>query len=66
MEATIKGIPTMNSLAPFSALRTAVFTTISLAKWRGIAGAVLLATASANAADLVWIGGTGNWNAAAN
>ncbi|HEX7469457.1 MAG TPA: putative Ig domain-containing protein, partial [Verrucomicrobiae bacterium] len=56
----------MNSLAPFSALRTAVFTTISLAKWRGIAGAVLLATASANAADLVWIGGTGNWNAAAN
>src|ERR1017187_1207040 len=34
-------------------------------KWPMILGSVLLAVA-ANAADLVWIGGTGNWNAAGN
>ena len=38
----------------------------SLAKWQALAVAVLFATAGTNAADLVWIGGTGNWNAAGN
>jgi hypothetical protein len=38
----------------------------SLEKWQATIGAVLIAAASANATDLVWIGGTGNWNAAGN
>ena len=36
------------------------------AKWPVIVGTTLLVVAAANATDLVWIGGTGNWNAAAN
>ena len=38
----------------------------TLAKWQTLAVAILFATVGANAADLVWIGGTGNWNAAGN
>ena len=38
----------------------------SLPKWQALAIAVLFAAAEANAADLVWIGGSGNWNAAGN
>jgi hypothetical protein len=34
-------------------------------KWPMILSSILLAVA-ANAADLVWVGGTGNWNAAGN
>src|ERR1022692_3493610 len=36
----------------------------TLAKWQTLAVAILFATVGANAADLVWIGGTGNWNPA--
>jgi hypothetical protein len=38
----------------------------SFAKWQVFAVAVLITVVSADAADLVWIGGTGNWNAAGN
>ncbi|HXJ74075.1 MAG TPA: hypothetical protein VNM37_14545, partial [Candidatus Dormibacteraeota bacterium] len=34
--------------------------------WLALAGAALLINLNLNAADLVWIGGTGNWNAAGN
>jgi hypothetical protein len=66
MEATIKGIPTMKPRALFPALTKGRRSTHGLAKWPVIVGATLLVVAAANAADLVWIGGTGNWNAAAN
>ena len=39
---------------------------INLARWLLPAIALLVALGSAHAADLVWIGGTGNWNAAGN
>ena len=39
---------------------------LSLKNWQAIVSAIALAAATANATDLVWIGGTGNWNAAGN
>jgi len=39
---------------------------LSLKNWKDIISAIALATGTANATDLVWTGGTGNWNAAAN
>jgi hypothetical protein len=39
---------------------------LSLKNWKDIVSAIALATGTANATDLVWTGGTGNWNAAAN
>jgi hypothetical protein len=36
------------------------------AKWHLLLGATLLAVGVTNAADLVWIGSTGNWDAEAN
>jgi hypothetical protein len=38
----------------------------SLVKWQTCAFAILFMAVGANAADLVWVGGTGNWNAAGN
>ena len=37
-----------------------------LARWRVLAATVLFAASTASATDLVWTGGTGNWNAAGN
>ena len=37
-----------------------------LARWRVLATTVLFAASIASATDLVWTGGTGNWNAAGN
>jgi acyl CoA:acetate/3-ketoacid CoA transferase alpha subunit len=37
-----------------------------LGNWQAIFSATALAVATANATDLVWIGGTGNWNSAGN
>src|SRR5690349_10135914 len=34
--------------------------------WPALVGVALLTTAVVNGADLVWIGGTGDWNAAGN
>ena len=53
----------MNSRKLFPALSDS---TRRRAKWPAIIGATLLGVAALNAADIVWIGGTGNWNAAAN
>src|SRR4249920_1555734 len=39
---------------------------LSLNRWLGTLALTALTMASASAADLVWIGGTGNWNAAGN
>ena len=38
----------------------------SLKNWQAIVTVIALAAATADATDLVWIGGTGNWNAAGN
>ncbi|NOS70409.1 MAG: hypothetical protein HOP33_10815 [Verrucomicrobia bacterium] len=39
---------------------------LNIPKWRMTAMALLLAVTGANAADLVWVGGTGLWDAPAN
>ena len=38
----------------------------SVRTWLALIGAAVLFATEAKAANLVWIGGTGNWNAAAN
>src|SRR5664279_1723800 len=42
------------------------FLKIRLTKWSALVAAVLVVAARSNAVDLLWIGGTGNWNAAGN
>src|SRR3982751_4165001 len=55
----------MNSRAHFHSLISSRYSG-NYAKWRMLVGATVLSVGIANAADLVWIGGTGNWDAAAN
>jgi hypothetical protein len=40
--------------------------TITMRTWTALVSATMLFTLGATATDLVWIGGTGNWNAAGN
>jgi len=47
-------------------LITLVLSITSRTAWAALAILTLIAGGSLNAADLVWIGGTGNWNAAGN
>src|SRR5947209_19910480 len=51
---------------PFAVVNNIKLLTKTLRTLTALVSVTMLFTAGANAADLVWIGGTGNWNAAGN